>query len=191
MSGFREVMQKIKIALAFSIVMAISACATATATPILSTATAAVITTPTQVQPAITLTPTQAQAQVKIPQTADEVPRVSLANAKAAYDNQSAIFIDTRSKQTYIESHIKGALYIGDFESDAKLNADKNQWIITYCTWQNEHTSARVALDLLQKGYTHVNPILGGFQAWVDAGYPIESYPWKSYPLIMCNLPCQ
>ena len=38
----------------------------------------------------------------------------------------------------------------------------------------SEHTSARAAFLLLQNGYTRVNPILGGFKAWLDAGYPIE-----------------
>ena len=127
-------MSKIKFVFALSIVIATAACATVTATPIVSTSTTVVIIAPAQIQPAITLTPTQAQAQIKIPQTADEVPRVSLANAKEAFDNQSAIFIDTRSQQAYYASHIKGALYIGDFESNSELSRDKNQWIITYCT---------------------------------------------------------
>jgi rhodanese-related sulfurtransferase len=38
----------------------------------------------------------------------------------------------------------------------------------------NEHTSARAAFILLQKGYTRVTPLLGGFGAWIEAGYPIE-----------------
>jgi 3-mercaptopyruvate sulfurtransferase SseA len=27
----------------------------------------------------------------------------------------------------------------------------------------------------LHNGYARVNPILGGFEAWLSAGYPIES----------------
>jgi rhodanese-related sulfurtransferase len=37
-----------------------------------------------------------------------------------------------------------------------------------------EHTSARAAFVLLNNGYKRVNPIRGGFQAWIDAGYPVE-----------------
>jgi rhodanese-related sulfurtransferase len=37
-----------------------------------------------------------------------------------------------------------------------------------------EHTSARAAFVLLQNGYKKVTPILGGFQAWIDAGQPVE-----------------
>jgi rhodanese-related sulfurtransferase len=28
---------------------------------------------------------------------------------------------------------------------------------------------------LLENGFPHVNPILGGFNAWKAAGYPVES----------------
>jgi rhodanese-related sulfurtransferase len=34
--------------------------------------------------------------------------------------------------------------------------------------------SVRVAFLLLHNGYTNVNPLLGGFDAWIDAGYPVE-----------------
>jgi len=26
----------------------------------------------------------------------------------------------------------------------------------------------------MENGFTRVNPILGGFRAWVEAGYPVE-----------------
>ena len=38
-----------------------------------------------------------------------------------------------------------------------------------------EHTSARAAFLLLQYGFEKVMPILGGLQAWEDAGYPVET----------------
>jgi 3-mercaptopyruvate sulfurtransferase SseA len=34
--------------------------------------------------------------------------------------------------------------------------------------------SARAAFVLLHNGRTRVTPILGGFEAWIDAGYPVE-----------------
>jgi len=34
--------------------------------------------------------------------------------------------------------------------------------------------SARAAKILLDHGFTNVTPILGGFRAWIDAGYPVE-----------------
>jgi rhodanese-related sulfurtransferase len=38
----------------------------------------------------------------------------------------------------------------------------------------NEHTSARAAFVMLHNGYTKVSAILGGLDAWIEAGYPME-----------------
>jgi 3-mercaptopyruvate sulfurtransferase SseA len=133
---FKEAMQKIKIFLAFSIIiLATSACNALAPTAEPSPPTATAIIGPTQTQPSITAAPAQAQTQVNIPQTADEVVRVSLTEAKRGFDNKSAIFVDARTQSAYETSHIKGALYFGDFElKAASPNFDKSQWIITYCT---------------------------------------------------------
>jgi len=38
-----------------------------------------------------------------------------------------------------------------------------------------EESSARAALILTAHGFSNVTPILEGFNAWVKAGYPVES----------------
>ena len=38
----------------------------------------------------------------------------------------------------------------------------------------NEATSARVALKLREVGITRVRPLEGGFQTWLDYGFPVE-----------------
>jgi len=38
----------------------------------------------------------------------------------------------------------------------------------------NEHTSARAAFLLLRNGFAKVTPILGGMDAWANAGFPME-----------------
>jgi len=64
-----------------------------------------------------------------------EIPRVKLADAKAAYDNHTAIFVDARSPNSYAEGHVPGALSIPLAEIGTRMNElDRNQWIITYCT---------------------------------------------------------
>ena len=78
-----------------------------------------------------TLTP------AKIPLTEAEVPRVTLEDAKTAFDNGRAVFVDVRSKDAYKAGHIPDALLIqlGEFETNpTKLKLPKDQWIITYCT---------------------------------------------------------
>src|SRR5258706_16414122 len=73
----------------------------------------------------------------ELPQTEADVPRISVENAKAAYDSGEAVFIDVRSASEYDAGHITGAMEIAlaDIESNPTgLNFDKDQWIITYCT---------------------------------------------------------
>lgn len=63
------------------------------------------------------------------------VVRLSLADAKTAYDNQSALFVDVRDAGSYASDHIKGAVNIPLDQLASRMNElPKNRWIITYCT---------------------------------------------------------
>ena len=87
---------------------------------------------PTQIlEPGIT------QSQGGIPQTEDDVPRLTVEQAKAAVDAGAAVIVDVRSREAYETSHIAGALFVPleDFENNiTSLDLGKEQWIITYCT---------------------------------------------------------
>jgi 3-mercaptopyruvate sulfurtransferase SseA len=63
-----------------------------------------------------------------------DVPRVTVADAKAALDLGSATFLDVRPAEDYKDQHIPGAVHI--FYEDIEEHAgelDKAEWIITYC----------------------------------------------------------
>jgi 3-mercaptopyruvate sulfurtransferase SseA len=64
-----------------------------------------------------------------------EIPRVSLKDAKAAYDAKTAVFVDARTGDSYNTGHIPGALSIpADQIAQHLAELNKNDWIITYCT---------------------------------------------------------
>jgi 3-mercaptopyruvate sulfurtransferase SseA len=64
-----------------------------------------------------------------------DVPRVSLKDAKAAYDLKNAVFMDVRGEPYYSEQHIPGALSITYEELPSNLQSfKKTDWIIPYCT---------------------------------------------------------
>jgi 3-mercaptopyruvate sulfurtransferase SseA len=64
-----------------------------------------------------------------------EVNRVSVQDAKAAYDAGTAVFVDVRGDELYNTGHISGALSIADTEMDSRFTElDPNAWIILYCT---------------------------------------------------------
>ena len=63
------------------------------------------------------------------------VPRVSLGEARAAYESKQAVFVDVRSAEQYAHSHISGAKSIPLNELESRVNElNKEQSIITYCT---------------------------------------------------------
>ena len=99
-----------------------------------SAVTPTVESTPTMV---VIVEPTTPPQKSSIPASEAGVPRVSLEEAKAAFESGAAIIVDVRSKQAYETGHIKGAVNIqlGEFEiNPTGLNLAKDQWIITYCT---------------------------------------------------------
>ena len=64
-----------------------------------------------------------------------DVLRVSLSDAKKAYDDGTAVFVDVRDSASYQQSHIPGALSIPLDELASRENElNPNDWIITYCT---------------------------------------------------------
>jgi hypothetical protein len=68
-------------------------------------------------------------------ESASDVPRVSLADAKTAYDRGSAVFVDVRREDSFLESHIPGALSIPLVQIPQRISElDPESWIITYCT---------------------------------------------------------
>jgi 3-mercaptopyruvate sulfurtransferase SseA len=77
--------------------------------------------------------PTATMTGQQIPSS--QVQRVSLADAKAAFDLKQAVFVDVRGEPYYSERHIPGALSIPLEELTDHLNELKHSdWIILYCT---------------------------------------------------------
>ncbi len=68
-------------------------------------------------------------------ETYPEIKRVSLDDAKAAFDAGTAVFVDVRGAEVYAMSHIAGSLSIPLAEIETRLGElDKTKWIIPYCT---------------------------------------------------------
>ena len=62
-----------------------------------------------------------------------EIPRVALVDARAAYDNKKAVFVDVRAVGSYDQSHIAGALSIPLSNLVARIGElDSDSWIIPY-----------------------------------------------------------
>ena len=71
---------------------------------------------------------------------------------------------------------IPGALVVDLANVDQWIDqAPTDREIIFYCTCPSEAGAAVVARKLMDRGYTRVRPLLGGLDAWIAAGYQVES----------------
>ena len=106
-----------------------------------------------------------------------EIGDVTLA--RKLYDSGKFVFVDARSRDDYVEGHIKGAvsLLVGEF--DEKIDVFLEEYspekaIITYCSGRTCEDSHRLAQLLLEFGYEKINVFIDGYPGWVTRGYPIE-----------------
>lgn len=71
---------------------------------------------------------------------------------------------------------IPGAIHVpvGDVGRHlAELPRDRE--IVVYCTCPSEASAARVAKMLINQGFKEVRPLFGGLDAWIAAGYEVET----------------
>lgn len=65
----------------------------------------------------------------------DAVERISLEDAKSAFDSGSSVFLDVRTDVEYEQSHIPNAIHIPLNQLASRLSElDPAASIITYCT---------------------------------------------------------
>lgn len=99
---------------------------------------------------------------------------VTAQEAKELIDtNPDLIIIDV--SPNYDNGHIPGAInyYIGNGSlDDAIPTLDKNKEYLVYC--HVDSASITGAKKLVDAGFTKVYRLEGNYQAWIDAGYPVE-----------------
>jgi hypothetical protein len=61
------------------------------------------------------------------------IARVSVEEARAAYEGGEAVFLDVRNEEGYAESHVPGAILMPEWEVGERLGElDPEKWVITY-----------------------------------------------------------
>ena len=113
---------KLFVAMAIASLLVVSACTDAANTPLLAEKPSA---TP----------PARNAPEAEHKDDGHDAPRISLADAKKAYDTGNVVVVDVRDVGAYKQEHIKGALNIPITQiaaNEAKL--PKNKKIIVYCS---------------------------------------------------------
>jgi len=85
--------------------------------------------------------------------------------------------IDVRSPMSQaMTGRIPGAITVDPKNIRVDLVAvEPESEVIVYCACPNEYTAAKVAKALKQHGFKRVRPLLGGIDAWIEAGHPVET----------------
>ncbi len=94
-------------------------------------------------------------------------------------NNIAPFIVDLRHPLDYLPDPrvLPGALRVSPSELTAHQAAiPRDRDVILYCTCPSEETSGKVALQLHALGINRVRPLLGGFEGWRDAGYPLVDY---------------
>jgi len=100
---------------------------------------------------------------------------ITAAEAKELIDNTTDLIIIDVSPH-YDQGHIPGAVnyYLGDGSLDEAIpTLDITKPYLVYC--HVDSVSISGAQKLVDAGISTVYRLEGNYQAWVDAGYPIET----------------
>lgn len=109
-------------------------------------------------------------AKTKIQETDIHTVQKRLAHGEKFY------LVDTREDSEWAAGRIVGAVHLGKGVIERDIEEEipqKDAEIVLYCG--GGFRSALAADALQQMGYTRVISMDGGFRAWKEAGYPIES----------------
>lgn len=91
---------------------------------------------------------------------------------------ETPLVVDVRSHtaRSLEPRHIPGALHLPmhGFEGHIR-ELPRDREIILYCSCPNEASAAQVAKLLMNSGFSRVRPLLGGLDAWIEAGHPVET----------------
>ena len=108
-----------------------------------------------------------------------EATRVTVDEVKQRMDRgEEFTFIDTRNPKAWAEAETKlpGAIRIPEKEVEQHLDEiPRDRTAITYCTCPHEASSSSVAQTLMEHGWKNVHPLYEGFDAWTEAGLPVDA----------------
>ena len=107
---------------------------------------------------------------------------LSADDFEALLGEDSAFLLDVRRPDEFDEGHIAGAAnadFLGpDFLEQVEKLCPKDKPLAIYC--RSGRRSANAAAALVKAGYK-VNNLIGGIQAWQDAGKSVETDPDLQY----------
>lgn len=118
-----------------------------------------------------------------------QIQEISVQQLQHQLQDHSLILIDVREPDEFVSGHIDRAVnfprgmlemkihqhptVVAHCDATAALQAIAAQPVYLIC--RSGARSALAALSLQQMGFSQVFSVAGGFQAWLDAGYPVDA----------------
>lgn len=118
-------------------------------------------------------------------QDASKLQRLSLDEAYTLFKTKAGLFVDARQEAIFKLAHIQGAVscyYSRAKELPIVKEWEKNKTLITYCGGPRCDQADRLAMQLIEMGFTNVFVFTGGMEEWRTAGYPIEEKKHSTHP---------
>jgi rhodanese-related sulfurtransferase len=86
------------------------------------------------------------------------------------------MILDVRPKEVRkLDGVIPGAVAAHPADSDPVLDDySRDLEIVIYCDCPNEASAAIAAKHLKRAGFKKIRPLRGGFDAWLEAGHPLQ-----------------
>jgi rhodanese-related sulfurtransferase len=112
--------------------------------------------------------------------------RITVAELRRAIEEgRNPLILDARSKEIRLrDGMIPGAMPASPENLDSIITASRpGRKVVVYCACPNEASAAIVAKRLKQAGLKTIHPLLGGIDAWIAAGLPLERSPSLASPL--------
>ena len=105
-----------------------------------------------------------------------KIKEITVAEAKAEIESGiPLVALDVREPSEFKKGHIPKAVNLPRGLLEFKVSKqipNKDAYIIVYC--KSGGRSALATDTLRQMGYNNIVNMAGGWQAWVNAGYPVE-----------------
>ena len=101
-----------------------------------------------------------------------EVRGISPDEARKRLD--SVLLLDVREREEYAGGYIEGAENLSRGFLELRIETLANDRSTAIIIYGDENQGPLAARDLQNMGYENVDYIDGGFNAWVEAGFPVQ-----------------
>jgi rhodanese-related sulfurtransferase len=102
------------------------------------------------------------------------IPRITKEQLAKMIEEERLTVIDLRLNWETSTMKIKNAVHEDPRTTTWFVNYGRDQAIVLYCSTPDEKTSLDVARSLIEKGFTKVSVLNGGWFVWEAANLPVQ-----------------